>query len=322
MKSVRSIGAQFVIIVTAVSILILFTINVSAAQTSTDYLPQLKRANMQNKEFAAKARQGASDQGFEAFKETVFKEPFPGGVYIVNGDTPIGNDKELLEFYRNEIVLEWKSPNYGIELIVDAPDGKTAGWDSKTKNNLTYCVSTSFGPRHQAVIDAIGIAASAWTNSSNVSYMHVPTLDGNCDASTSGVVFDVRPVNVSGKYFARAFFPRQPREQRNVLIDETSFNLKPSDKLQLAGILRHELGHTLGFRHEQTRPEASKCFEDKEWVPLTSYDAFSVMHYPQCNGLGDWSLNLTEKDKLGAACFYGGPIGVAFDVAKCKIAYY
>jgi hypothetical protein len=123
----------------------------------------------------------------------------------------------------------------------------------------------------------------------------------------------VRPVNV-GDYLARAFFPDEPRAARNVLIDESSFQLAPPpEKLQLAGILRHELGHTLGFRHEHTRPESGTCFEDSNWRPLTSYDAFSVMHYPQCNGLGDWSLVLTPRDMAATACLYGPAAGFTVD---------
>lgn len=65
-----------------------------------------------------------------------------------------------------------------------------------------------------------------------------------------------------------------------MLIDRAALSLPPG-KLTLEGILRHELGHTLSYRHEHTRPEAGKCFEDADWKPLTSYDGFSVMHYPQ-----------------------------------------
>jgi hypothetical protein len=40
---------------------------------------------------AVKAREKAAQMTFEEFKDSVFKEPFEGGKYIVNGDTPISN---------------------------------------------------------------------------------------------------------------------------------------------------------------------------------------------------------------------------------------
>ena len=138
-----------------------------------------------------------------------------------------------------------------------------------------------------------------------VDFIHVPAQDAGCDASNANVLFDVRPVDVDGEYLARAFFPGDQRGDRNVLIDNTSFDLPAGEPLQLTGILRHELGHSLGLRHEHTRPEAGTCFEDNQFQPLTAYDRFSVMHYPQCNGGGDWSLMLTALDKAGSACLYG-----------------
>ena len=68
-------------------------------------------------------------------------------------------------------------------------------------------------------------------------------------------------------------------------------------------ILGHELGHSLGFRHEHTRPEAGTCFEDNNWVPLTAYDNVSIMHYPQCNG-GSPNLTFSNLDRQGAALAY------------------
>ena len=94
------------------------------------------------------------------------------------------------------------------------------------------------------------------------------------------------------------------RSQRNVLIDGTAFNTTWT----LTNILTHELGHTLGFRHEHTRPEAGTCFEDNNWRALTTYDSASTMHYPQCNGTSQ-DLSMTTRDRQGAASLYGAPGG-------------
>ena len=136
----------------------------------------------------------------------------------------------------------------------------------------------------------------------NVNFVHLSQYDSSCTSKQSNVVFDVRPVH-SGQYLARAFFPNTSRKNRNVLVDDTAFLY--GNAPSVTGVLRHELGHTLGWRHEHTRPEAGTCFEDNNWRALTPYDSDSVMHYPQCNGTGNWSLTLTNDDKTGAASVYG-----------------
>ncbi len=240
------------------------------------------------------------EKSFDAFEKSVYKEPFAGGKYIVNGDSPIADRKHLEEFFQDNIQRGKTS-----ELILHVEGGQDALWDCTQKEQLTYCVSMAFGNRYAGVVQEMESATGAWEDSAEIDFIHVATQDDNCNASNSNVVFDVRPVNVNGAYLARAFFPNEPRASRNILIDDSSFGLPPTEKLQLVGILRHELGHTLGFRHEHTRPEAGTCFEDSDWRPLTNYDAFSVMHYPQCNGGGDWELKLTTMDENGAACVYG-----------------
>ena len=75
----------------------------------------------------------------------------------------------------------------------------------------------------------------------------------------------------------------------------------------LTGVLRHELGHILGFRHEHIRPEAAapECSENPNWRALTTYDSASVMHYIYCNGTGSGSLALTPRDLEGLYLEYG-----------------
>lgn len=255
-------------------------------------------------------------KSFEDFKQQVFKEKGPNGVYIVNGDTPIDNEKELKEFFEK---LRDCTDDQPFALTVSTLfNGMDNIWNSLDRKNLTYCVSSGFGGKHRQVLNAIQAAAGAWEKAAAVRFVYKPEQDTNCSDGNSNVIFNVNPVHVNGFYYARAFFPNDPRPSRNVLIDDSAFTLKPGNKLTLTGILRHELGHTLGFRHEQTRPEAGACFEDTKWRGVTDYDAFSVMHYPQCNGKGDWSLKLTGKDEQGAACLYGPGYGLQLKPGACQ----
>ncbi len=233
---------------------------------------------------------------WDEFLASTYREPWEGGVFIVNGDTPIENEKKLREFY-DEV--------YGGEtLIVHTSGGLDAKWNDTQKLNLTYCVSNNFGGNKTAVVNALNTATGNWEAAANVNFIHVTAQDGNCTASNTAVVFDVRPV--SGQpYLARAFFPNNSRSSRNVLVDSSAFG---NTGWPLSGVLGHELGHALGFRHEHTRPEAGQCFEDNNWRPLTPYDSTSIMHYPQCGGTGS-PLTMSTRDKQGAAALYGAPGG-------------
>ncbi len=265
-------------------------------------------------ELAQKARVKAAKMTFEQFKNSsaVFKEPFDGGKFIVNGDTPISTEDGLRDFF--EQIVE--------EALLAQPSGRLAvipgasgTWNDTDKKALSYCVSNSFDARKPEVVAAMDVATAAWEEPADIKFVYNSSQDANCTENNAQVVFDIRPVSYGG-YLARAFFPNEPREQRNVLIDSSAFGV--SGKLTLAGIMRHELGHTIGMRHEQTRPEAGTCYEDANWIGVTDYDPFSVMHYPQCNGQGDWSLTLTELDKNGAACVYGSADGFTPNPNICE----
>lgn len=281
----------------------------------------IKAAEEQLAEAARAAREKWRGKTFEEFEASVFKEPGEGGKYIVSGDLAIADRKQLQEFFEKLQQEDDETAHGKLTVRALAAAGGVNGgvdiWTSERKKRLSYCVGDDFGPRKAAVAADMAAATQAWEQAANVDFVHVAAQDADCTAGNGNVEFDVRPIDVDGQYLARAFFPADMRADRNVLIDNSSFELDPDDTLTLVGILRHELGHALGLRHEHTRPEAGTCFEDSDFTPITAYDRFSVMHYPQCNGGGDWSLQLTALDKAGSACLYGKGTANDEDLAQC-----
>ena len=186
--------------------------------------------------------------------------------------------------------------------------GQAVYWTAATAANLTYCVSNSFGGYKASVTSAMTSAGNAWSNATGgrVRFVHRAEYDGTCN-SGAPVVFDVRPAALGGPY-AIAFFPGQARASRNVRIDVARAF---SGDYPFVGILRHELGHTLGLRHETTRNEAvarygAHCFENIYHRPLTAYDELSVMTTPACMGanLKNKSLTLSARDVAGIRLLY------------------
>lgn len=230
---------------------------------------------------------------YEEFKRNVQIEDGTG-FYIVDWDHVITSEEALFQF--------WGSMQQGALAIYN--NGADVKWNDTQKKNLTYCIGNSFGANKQTIITAMEAATTnGWEKFADVNFVYVPAQDANCNAQNQNVVFDVNQVT-GQPYLARAFFPNSGRGERNVLVDTSSFTAN----IPVANILGHELGHTLGFRHEHTRPEANagQCFEDNQFRGVTTYDSASVMHYPQCNGTSA-TLAFTARDQEGVRLVYGAP---------------
>lgn len=144
-------------------------------------------------------------------------------------------------------------PDPAFALIVNLVNGKEDRWSLHEARNLTYCIDApTFGDHYREVVDAMEAATAAWEDAANVDFVHVPSWDNRCTRRTRAVMFNVRAA-VGSCTHVRSFFPHMPRSRRQLVIDSAAFgDILP---LTLAAVLREGIGHTLGFRHEHTRPK-------------------------------------------------------------------
>jgi hypothetical protein len=187
-------------------------------------------------------------------------------------------------------------------------EGKVLRWRPGTK--LTYAVwRSTFGTdaEYRAVVDGIASATAAWQSICGIEFEHVVAKDSDLNLQLGDVSFPVLRQQGGGNVIAMAFFPDDPVDQRVVWAFDGFFD--PNSSFDPIGVMRHELGHVLGFRHEHIRPEAPDLFDPESLdhtVEINDYDPKSVMHYV-APGVGDPKLRFTDGDRTGARSVYGGP---------------
>ena len=208
--------------------------------------------------------------------------------------------------------------------------GKVVRW--KPGTTLKYCIlKWTFNgdvSRYSSVKKRMADACRDWENTCNIKFEHVESLDGQANGKvfpqapdgSRQVLFVVGQMDI-GETIARSFFPHYNKNKRMLLIDPEEYF---STTIDQTGVLRHELGHILGFRHEHISADKkawSSEFCNGESIQdsrlITAYDRASVMHYP-CKRLltegplkANLELKITELDKSGARSIYGTPDGGA-----------
>lgn len=157
---------------------------------------------------------------------------------------------------------------------------------------------------YEAIKREIAQAAREWEQVCGVKFQHLTDLDGGVDPNGPKPVFTVQEFQ-RPDYYALAFLPNYPIAERILFVDACYLSAD-HDRV---GILRHELGHVLGFRHEHIRTADRGGYGREEHedltAPITDYDSESVMHYPPPHERSDFKLS--EFDRRGAVYLYGGP---------------
>jgi hypothetical protein len=227
-------------------------------------------------------------------------------------ETQIARSSQLRSRFRAEAVElgEVALSEHGVVssyLVGIVQDGKLVRWNPGTV--LTYCVLRNTFPRqewYEEVVANMQLATEAWEAVCGIEFDYVPDLDTSASVRPIGVVFPVRYIGAGGAFIAASFFPNDPSSRRRVLIDPSYF----TTTFDPVGVLRHELGHVVGFRHEHIRSGAPAICPHEDTtgtINLTDYDPRSVMHY-FCGGVGSKKLEITEIDRIGAQQLYGPPL--------------
>lgn len=239
---------------------------------------------------------------WEVFRATAEREADAPHRFIVDGDLALSSEAELRAHYDAWLEQEFDASLGGSALTVLTALGADVIWPAAQRNNLTYCVSNGFGSRKAAMVTAMGQATKSWSDRIGVTFRYVPAQDASCTSSNPNVLFNVG-LSSTGSFFGVSFFPNDTRSNRQLLVTSAAFTTTSGGR-DLQGILRHETGHILGFRHEHIH---ISCTGEgpADSRQLTSYDVNSIMHYPQCRPSGTGGYRQTALDFSGAASLYG-----------------
>lgn len=265
-------------------------------------------------------------QTFEEFKRAT---PFEDGLYVVEGDIAMG-EESLRRYYGEQIVnasaltlRRWGRPVFDGPMITG-----DSRWSNADKRNLTFCISKSFDQMfpqpngakttYAWMQDSVLKATASWENVADVRFVYRTEQDGNCTSANANVQFAIVPAKNLDSANAKAFFPHQPKGEHTIQVEyDAARNATPKT---LTGVMRHELGHVLGFSHEHVRnPGATGTCLESEYLrrDLTDYDTMSVMHYltsSECPGRAkNTDYVLSRLDEEGAMAVYDAPTNVVSD---------
>jgi hypothetical protein len=243
---------------------------------------------------------------FEEFRATVYREPWPGGHYVVEGDLPMRDDDELRAYYDGVRFGE-------TAVVIGTENGRDVMLSAERRVDLSYCLDQTFSvAERDTTLQALRIAALRWEAVSDVHFVYKPEQDANCTTNNTNIYFVVTRVQSNGDpYFAKAFFPNFDQANRKLNIDALAFD--PQRASVFDDVMTHEFGHILGFRHEHGRKEATRlnpqlCEETNTgWRAITPYDADSVMAYSECTKGSPGEFKMSLRDEEGALALYGAP---------------
>lgn len=276
----------------------------------------------------------ASIPSWEAYRAAAKRE---GNGFVVEWDIWVPSEDALRAYYE-QTVLELTDKAH---IATQYSTGARLIWSAEKATNIRYCVSHADfdavdGTYYERALDELEIAMRDWEDQANVNFNHVPAEDDDCHNENAHIDIAIGPMPVGGGYTGCAAFPMYnwegehssigPCHMENFLgIDFAQADL--SMEYTSVGVLRHELGHALGFRHEHPwRGPQHYCGEYQSYITAmpedvsgeavtgVTYDEESVMHYrgSTCAAQGGFGPTgefvLSKNDGESARAVYGMPV--------------
>lgn len=216
-----------------------------------------------------------------------------GNIVVVEGDEPV-----------NGLPRPERRGRFGGEHVFLKMT--SAGVLPIDQRNVTYAIDKAgfSASEYDEVVLKLGAATARWQSaciSCGIRFEHQVDLDEKRPEPSRSLYMVVRRVRTRGEFFALAFFPGADVSDHYLNIDGSFFTQKWYDR---TGLLRHEIGHVLGYRHEDAGGTPKCQREAGGWKDLTPYDSLSVMHRLCYSGPGIRSLELSDVDIEGHRIAY------------------
>jgi hypothetical protein len=251
---------------------------------------------------------GTNIQDSDAFATLLSMLPFePDSGFIVEGDIALTR-AQVVDWVTSFAEGEPPDPDSAEAKFNLLADRQTLDIYPPGQRILTYSIDkSSFDlQRYDEMRRLMDEATAEWETrckGCGIDFVHEGQHDEAASTSVVNFVVTFRPSVVG--YLADGFYPHQGPDDRVLKIAPRFFtsNYTPG------GILRHELGHVLGMRHEHIegvpgcRREGGWWVNDSDELPP---DRKSIMHY-RCGGGGGFKMEISSRDATAITEIYTRP---------------